>query len=392
MSSPVDITTITGQETEDDFSFRLEEWLQYQTTDEEEARQTALLLHTLAEAESTNLIEIFLRVMAGQGGQHPYTSKLMLFRLSRSALAALTQVTDLDFYSLMYSLVEIRDETLMTHVVTNVNILFPDPEEIDLNAISGLLSRAIESNNYIMTGYLDDMIAKLEKGVAEVPGWIITGWRSSEDLERSVLPPEMLADWKGTLEEDVEYILSIAAREGLGVDLDDLRAQMLHNMQDDAERAIVMISLKNNQKLIDLRWDQETFRVFGACLQVPNGVTLAPVSRDPCQTRGGCRVMTCYQHENWDPITESVIFEDPTEEKGALVSLEWFQGDCQNCHRIIRKKCYAVRLPIESGGWRGCYCSFRCMREQTESARDVRHRMIDWFEDMYNRFGVYDRD
>jgi len=280
----------------------------------------------------------------------------------------------------------------MAHVIANINILFPDPEEIDIQAIGELLPKAIEQDNYIMTGYLDDLIAKLEKGVAEVPEWIIPGWRSSEELKRSIRPPKMLTHWEGTLEDDVEYLLGIAQEEDTGVDLEDLRAQILRNMQDDVERGEVMVSLKNNQALIDLRWDEETFRVYGACLQVPNGVTLAVSSKDPCQCRGGCRVMTCYQHENWDPVTETVLFEEPTEEQGALSALEWFEGECQNCYRVIRKKCYAVRLPIESGGWRGCYCSFRCLREQTEPARDVRHRMINWFEDMYSRFGVYDRD
>lgn len=395
MNVPAGIIIVTGQETESEFRSKLEDWLQYQTTNEEEARQTSAMLHTLAATESSNLIEILLEVMGKKdddGGQYPYVSKLMTFNLSRDVLNALTQAADLDFYALLYSLAAVLDETTMSRIIANINTLFPDPEEIDLQAIAELLPRAIEADNYILTAYLDDLIAKLERGVVAVPEWIIPGWKSAAELEASVLPPKMLTEWHGTLEEDVEYILQLTEREHPGVNLADLRAQMLAQMQDDVPRRAMMVSLRNNRALIELEWDKETFRVFGGCLKPPNGVTLSDVSKDVCQTRGGCRVMTCYQHENWDPIMEAPIFQDPVDEPRALAALEWFTESCQNCHRVIRKKCYAVRMPIESGGWRGCYCSFLCLREQTETANNVRHRMINWFEELYYSYGIYDRD
>ena len=399
----MDVTIITGQETDDEFRAVLTRWLEYQITTEEEHRQTAALLDTLARAEAADLVGIFIETMQATTlpnpadttitTQRPYTSKLMTYRLSRDALAIVAQVVDLDFYTLMYSVADILDEALMAHVVANVTVLFPDPEVIDLDALVGLLVRAIEADNFALTAYLDTLIAMLEKGVAPIPDWIIPGWRSSAELLNSLRAPVLLSTWDGMLTDDIEYCLAIAQQEDPSIDLEDLRAQMHRQMSSlDEERRDVMRSMRNNDTLINLMWDQETFRVLGACLQVPNSVTLAATSDDPCQCHGGCRVMLCYQHENWDPTTEDVIFQEPTEEAGALAALEWFSGECQNCYRIILKKCYGVRMPIESGGWRGCYCSFACLRQQTEPTHDVRHRMLNFTEELYARFGVYDRD
>ncbi len=45
---------------------------------------------------------------------------------------------------------------------------------------------------------------------------------------------------------------------------------------------------------------------------------------------------------------------------------EWFFGSCIECHRRIKHKHYAVRQPIITGGWFGCYCSWDCVREYTQ--------------------------
>lgn len=39
----------------------------------------------------------------------------------------------------------------------------------------------------------------------------------------------------------------------------------------------------------------------------------------------------------------------------------WFVGYCLECNRRISKMHYAVREPYYSGGWMGCYCSWKCV-------------------------------
>jgi hypothetical protein len=47
----------------------------------------------------------------------------------------------------------------------------------------------------------------------------------------------------------------------------------------------------------------------------------------------------------------------------------WFTGSCDECGRRIQSKQCAIREPREGGGWRGCFCSFECLKKVDESPR-----------------------
>lgn len=53
----------------------------------------------------------------------------------------------------------------------------------------------------------------------------------------------------------------------------------------------------------------------------------------------GCRMFRCVVNEEED---------------------HWFDGVCDYCLFRIRLRQHTVRLPVYGGGWRGCYCSWRC--------------------------------
>ena len=69
----------------------------------------------------------------------------------------------------------------------------------------------------------------------------------------------------------------------------------------------------------------------------------------PTSIRGGCRMLTCQCYESDD----------------------WFDGRCHDCFKVIRKKCYAIRIPVKLGGWRECYCSFEHMLNHLNEDDDV---------------------
>lgn len=43
------------------------------------------------------------------------------------------------------------------------------------------------------------------------------------------------------------------------------------------------------------------------------------------------------------------------------IATSWFSGMCEHCNRKIKKMRYAVRYPVEGGGFIGCFCSFNCI-------------------------------
>lgn len=57
---------------------------------------------------------------------------------------------------------------------------------------------------------------------------------------------------------------------------------------------------------------------------------------------------------------------------------DWFTGNCQFCHRLIRSRSHCLRIPIITGGWDGCFCSFNCIKTHMEEnfECDIQTRFI----------------
>ncbi len=68
----------------------------------------------------------------------------------------------------------------------------------------------------------------------------------------------------------------------------------------------------------------------------------------------------------------------------------WFTGSCDRCWLRIKSPRYAVRKPIESGGWRGQYCSWDCVRLDCAPFEAVPKEMTILYEKQCNSIGIYD--
>lgn len=63
----------------------------------------------------------------------------------------------------------------------------------------------------------------------------------------------------------------------------------------------------------------------------------------------GCRMLTC-----------TCISDTPDEEEFDVPIFSWFTGNCEVCKISITKPNYCMRLPLDKGGWIGCFCSSNC--------------------------------
>lgn len=68
----------------------------------------------------------------------------------------------------------------------------------------------------------------------------------------------------------------------------------------------------------------------------------------------------------------------------------WFTGSCDKCWKRIKTMRFAVRKPIESGGWKEQYCSWNCVRDSCEDFETVPYEMTYTFEKQMNGFGIYE--
>lgn len=70
---------------------------------------------------------------------------------------------------------------------------------------------------------------------------------------------------------------------------------------------------------------------------------------------GPCRMLQC-ECLGGDGIDDP----EPYENDG---NITWFHGKCDSCGKFIMDISHALRFPNHCGGWKGCYCSFECMKK-----------------------------
>lgn len=105
-------------------------------------------------------------------------------------------------------------------------------------------------------------------------------------------------------------------------------------------------------------FDNEIFRAYG-----PTNAQHEDRGADGCDPYLECRMLTCNgyseQLPNPEEDDELVRWDNP---------YAWFSGVCgsNKCERVIERARYAVREPLLLGGWRGCFCSWDCVRDHVD--------------------------
>lgn len=117
-------------------------------------------------------------------------------------------------------------------------------------------------------------------------------------------------------------------------------------------------------------WEQYTskyqshlFETFG--LSNPSSDVLD--GENHCTKFGGCRMLlcTCYASDS-NPDLETGIDIGDTYREGVSY-LDWYPGYCIECATSLRSISHAVRIPMEGGGWKGCFCTFKCAKRFIEN-------------------------
>lgn len=107
----------------------------------------------------------------------------------------------------------------------------------------------------------------------------------------------------------------------------------------------------------------------------------------------GCRMLTCMCFPDIDEEFEEddEFGYDRGEEDN---STAWFKGVCMTCDTRIPRACYAVRRPVQSGGWKNTYCSFQCLERDTgeDKLTLVEESIVRIAREQLVSIGVYDRE
>lgn len=164
--------------------------------------------------------------------------------------------------------------------------------------------------------------------------------------------------------DDAETMLSnmkiklpkLGLEDGIGNNDDLIIAQYNLSNYNDKKMMADINPREADSDLEEL--DRIIFREYG-----PVNCMIRTDNPGMCGKYGGCRMFLCNEMEELEP--------------GLDIGKEWFSGNCDMCKGKIEKYWHAVRIPLKSGSWKGCYCGFDCMKgslvrrkEDVETGRD----------------------
>lgn len=216
--------------------------------------------------------------------------------------------------------------------------------ELSISQIDNILGRArsFRDTTGVCIDDVEEYLLNLKglKDFAPVPDWVSVREGENLSLLKTVLPGEVNEAVK---ERNIEFIAQAhdlfyeikgqkVNGQGINIDLDEAMQATLSAYSDQENPG-----------------QSSAARVFGPvnrnmekdCISNPYG-------------DGPCRMLECVCRELDNLSEEEEIIEGRYN--------RWFTGRCEVCLRSIRDLSHAVRMPVEDGGWLGCYCSLDCIR------------------------------
>jgi len=219
--------------------------------------------------------------------------------------------------------------------------------QIDLSIIqiNNILYRARnwhEITGIDITDAVDFLLSiKGAKDFAPVPRWVSINEGENLSLLKTTLPGD---GYEASKDRNTEFI---AQAHNLFHEIKDHKAkEQGTNINLDEAMQTVLSAYSESEN----PGQSAASRVFGPLNRIMDRDCIS----NP-HVIGPCRMLECICREFND-----VSYNDDKIE-GTYAS--WFTGRCEVCARSIRDLSHAVRLPVEEGGWSGCYCSIDCIME-----------------------------
>lgn len=219
------------------------------------------------------------------------------------------------------------------------------------------------NHNTIMQDFLSTKV-KETSAMIKKPVWIINDYDDVPYEEQILIKPNATF-YKLPSNEEAMTLLSQFYDQDFGDYLngdEEIKRQLLDP---------VMLSQQRMAQTYDLPY----FKVYG-----PVNITLhQDLSGDDICSQIGCRLLTCSEYHDFNIDNKDI---DKT---------KWFTGACDYCFNQIPFKHWAVRRPLATSGFIGCYCSWDCVRADTKSSQQSVQRLINIFEQQMMTIGIQDR-
>lgn len=230
-----------------------------------------------------------------------------------------------------------------------------------------------EYDNYQLRDFFKLKVGETNPDII-IPTWIKIGL---PEKELPTIPSNL-----PSVKEAVEILLDEFRKSKIKIDnLGAIRKTMI------SQYAICTINEKIAmlKGLIDLPKFDETsiFQEFGPVNTIYNHYNHDHDNSDYTKY-GGCRMLLCNEFEDCDVDGYQVDLLNEHDSK-----INWFRNKCDICYNNICAQHHALRLPLLHGGWKGCYCSFECMKQDIDDPCTA--LMVGRMKEQLETFGIRDR-
>jgi hypothetical protein len=184
------------------------------------------------------------------------------------------------------------------------------------------------------------------------------------------------------VDDAVKLIIAGLSQQGLTPEETEETQQFLHGMYQSltpGQKQAVLEQHQRTKETYSLSDDKNLFIWLGPT----NMYIHADLTHDHrCCKYGGCRMLLCRCFVSDPTEGDFTPFDDNDE-------LDWFTGACDICGQGIDHFWYAVRMPVNSGGWKNTYCSFSCLEKDIED--DLTHGLVSILRANIDGKGIQDR-
>lgn len=267
--------------------------------------------------------------------------------------------------------IEIKDNQNY-HILAN-NLINFYKEDLTGNEYLNLIDYVIdfqEKTQYDCKSIIDFFTFKKSQFIyAEVPDWV-----SIEDGENLSL---LMTLNPGKNYEDVEHVVEKIAKKAKDFFYISDNENDIKNEGINVELEEALINYLNTSSVEESKdITHQANRIFGPANRFPDKNCISNPNKN-----GPCRMLECLCRE----------LDDENDFTYALN--EWFTGICNNyqCSKKIRDRSHCVRIPVQNGGWKGCFCSFDCLNNSLAfKDKDMAFR-IEYMKVSFNEDGIMDR-
>lgn len=305
--------------------------------------------------------------------------------------------TETDLYKYCFVLLEVNFADILMEV-----ILIPDYSSVGylINAISILGEPNIEElehyqqlskdhENYLLVDFFKTKLSRINN-YQIIPDYMynfllpdyLPTEEDAEEIIRKILSDLQAEEDK--IEDSIDKIsdeeLTLVLTSGIDVIYFDenekkrVRDEVLTQVKSLTKQQKInkIKPFLINSRIEKLKENIIIFRILGPIQLIPG------ISYEDDDIYKHC-MFTC-DYYDWDEESEDYNY--------------WFTESCDYCAKKIRRKVHAVREPQFDGGWRGCFCSWKCVQDNYNELIEKQpgmNEMIKVFMNRMNTIGIQDQ-